>query len=279
MENNILRTVGSRKAAVSRGPIANLISPSDLGESLKPFVFLDFFSATVTPGFGFDMHPHSGIATLTWQPGCDVRYTDTTGQAGILKAGGLEWMNAGGGAWHQGWLQGSGPSIGFQLWVPMPPDIEDGPAFGQYVPPEEVPSLDIPGGDVKVLLGSLENGIERIASPIESHQDMNYLVLSIETNHRWSYRPPPSHQIAWAFAFEGAPLIQGIETDRELLVLEGSGEIQIRAIDHPARVLIGTGRPHSFPLVRGPSSIHTNSVSLAKGKAAIDRIGAQIRRR
>ena len=279
MKNEILRTIGSRHAAVSRGPIANLISPSGLGESLKPFVFLDFFSATVTPGFGFDMHPHSGIATLTWQPGCDVQYTDTTGQAGLLKAGGLEWMNAGGGAWHQGWLQGSGPSIGFQLWVPLPPEIEDGCAFGQYVPPEKVPFLAIPGGDVKVLLGWLDSGKERIESPIDSHQDMNYLVLSLETNHTWSHRPPPPHSIAWAFAFQGAPLIQGIETDRELLVLEGSGEIEIRATGHPARVLIGTGKPHPFPLVRGASSIHTNSASLAKGKATIDRIGAQLQRR
>ena len=157
MENNNLRAIGSRKSAVSRGPIANLISPSDLGESLEPFVFLDFFSATITPGFGFEMHPHSEIATLTWQPGCDVQHTDTTHQAGILKAGGLEWMNAGSGAWHQGRLQASGPSLGFQLWVPMPLDIEDGSAFGQYVPPEKVPPLGIPGGDGKVLLGSLES--------------------------------------------------------------------------------------------------------------------------
>ena len=274
-----MRTIGLRKAAISRGPIANLISPSDLGESLKPFVFLDFFSATITPGFGFAMHPHSGIATLTWQPGCDVQYTDTTGQAGVLKAGGLEWMNAAGGAWHQGWMQGTGPSIGFQLWVPMPPEIEDGSAFGQYVAPEEVPCLNIPGGEVKVLLGSLESGKDLIESPIDSHQDMNYLVLSLDTHQTWSYRPPPFHQIAWAFAFEGAPLIQESETDRELLVLEGSGEIKIRATDQPARVLIGTAKPHLFPLVRGPHSIHTNIASLAKGKTSIERIGAQIQRR
>ncbi|WP_370694565.1 pirin family protein, partial [Klebsiella pneumoniae] len=75
-----------------------------MGERLKPFIFLDFFDAEIEPGFGFGMHPHSGIATLTWQPGSDVAYQDTTGQRGILRAGGLEWMNAGGGAWHQGHL-------------------------------------------------------------------------------------------------------------------------------------------------------------------------------
>jgi len=101
------------------------------------------------------MHPHSGIATLTWQPGCDVEYRDTTGQSGILKAGGLEWMNAGLGAWHQGRLLGSGAAIGFQLWVPMPPGVENAAPQGQYVAPADVPSRSIPGGTVTVLLGKL----------------------------------------------------------------------------------------------------------------------------
>ena len=91
-----LRSIVQRERGHGHGPITRLISPDGLGARLKPFIFLDFFDADVSPGFGFGMHPHSGIATLTWQPGCDVQYQDTTGQKGLLKAGGLEWMNAGG---------------------------------------------------------------------------------------------------------------------------------------------------------------------------------------
>lgn len=80
------------------GPITRLIDSSSLGDQIKPFIFLDFFDAPVQHGFGFGMHPHAGIATLTWQPGCDVAYEDTTDQLGVLKAGGLEWMNAVSGA-------------------------------------------------------------------------------------------------------------------------------------------------------------------------------------
>ena len=276
MTENNWRRIATRTRGTTHGPITRLISPQDLGEHLKPFVFLDFFSANVTPGFGFGMHPHSGIATLTWQPGCDVQYTDTTGQSGVLKAGGVEWMNAGVGAWHQGWLQGTGPAIGFQLWVPMPPGAEDGAALGQYVSPAKVPSLSISGGDVKVLLGALQSANQRAASPINSHQDMNYLVLSLEPQCAWSYQPPPEHSVAWVFAFEGAPEVQKSPTSRELLVFEGSGAIEIRASAQPTRVLIGTARPHEFPLVLGASSVHTNAASLNKGVAEIARIGAQI---
>ena len=40
------------------------MSPSDLGEILKPFVFLDLFDHEGAP-FNGPLHPHSGIATLT----------------------------------------------------------------------------------------------------------------------------------------------------------------------------------------------------------------------
>lgn len=76
------------------GSIHRLISPEDLGDRLKPFIFLDFFDAEIEPGFGFGMHPHSGITTPTCHPDADMRYSDTTDRNGILKVGGLEWMSA-----------------------------------------------------------------------------------------------------------------------------------------------------------------------------------------
>jgi redox-sensitive bicupin YhaK (pirin superfamily) len=226
------------------------------------------------------MHPHSGIATLTWQPGSDVQYEDTTGQKGLLKAGGLEWMNAGGGAWHKATLMGHGRATGFQLWVPMPPGVEDGPSAGQYVAPQDVARMKIPGGEVLVLLGSLavDPALSPAESPIQSHQDMNYLVLDLEPEARWRYEPPAGHDVAWAFAFDGSPLVQGEQTRRELLTFEqGAGDIEIAASDENVRVLLGTARRHERPLVLGPSSVHTSRESLARGLDRIREIGAGMR--
>lgn len=263
------RSIASRVVAHQHGPIARLISPQDLGERLKPFIFLDFFNAEIEPGFGFGMHPHSGIATLTWQPGADVRYQDTTGKNGVLRAGGLEWMNAGGGAWHEAELLGRGFVIGFQLWVPMPPGDEDGPSFGQYVPPNEVPVVEFPGGSVKILLGSVRNGDNWCRSPIKSHHDMDYLVVSLEAGTTWRHDPPATHDIAWAFAFEGSPAIQGDAVQGELVVLGQSGDIEISAGNQPARILIGTAKRYLHRLVVGRSSVHSSSASLARGEQRI----------
>ena len=233
------------------GPITRLISPSELGEELRPFIFLDFFRASIEPGFGFGMHPHSGIATLTWQPGSDVQYEDTTGKNGILKAGGLEWMNAGGGAWHQGQLLGSGVVTGFQLWVPMPPGVEDGPSAGQYVPPEQVPLFATPEARIIVLLGEYPSTTGTISSPIDPHQVMNYLVAELEQGAAWSYEPPPSHNVAWAFVFEGWPTVLDQPSHQELLVFDGIGSIEFKSTSGPSRILIGSGRRHEYPLVVG----------------------------
>ncbi|MFY7867093.1 pirin family protein [Roseateles sp.] len=264
-----LKTLLHRATGHAMGPIQRLIDPGALGEKLKPFIFLDFFNAVIEPGFGFGMHPHSGIATLTWQPDTDVAYEDTTGQKGVLKAGGLEWMNSGGGAWHQGHLMGSGPAKGLQLWVAMPPGIEDGPATGHYVPPEAVPRLPIAGGHVQVLLGEFSEAGVRAASPIPSHQAMNYGVLTLETGASWNYHPPEDHDVAWAFVFDGQARVQGQDGKGQLLVLDGPGDIQVQALGPGARVLIGTAVRHPHPLVMGPSSVHTNAASLQAGHRRI----------
>ncbi len=279
-----LRAIVHQEAGQVHGPITRLISPHRLGHQLKPFVFLDFFNAHIEPGFGFPMHPHSGIATLTWQPQSDVQYEDTTGQAGVLIAGGLEWMNAGGAAWHRARLMGQGQAAGFQLWVAMPPEVEEGAASGLYVPPEEVPVCQVPGGLVRVLLGQLRSAdpAMAVASPITSHQDMNYLVLELQAGAAWHYEPPAGHDVAWAFVFEGQALVQGalqgeVEGNggrRELLVMaEGAGAIELRAGQAPAKVLLGSARKHAHPLVLGSSSVHTSEGALSRSAARIQVLG------
>jgi redox-sensitive bicupin YhaK (pirin superfamily) len=60
------RRIVHRTRGQEHGPIVRLMSPSDLGEELKPFVFLDLFEADMRALAGsMPVHPHSGIATVT----------------------------------------------------------------------------------------------------------------------------------------------------------------------------------------------------------------------
>src|SRR6266852_1103154 len=105
----ILRTHGH-----SHGRVTRLVSPGDIGERIKPFVFLDYFDAdpATAPKFGF--HPHSGIATLTLILAGEAFYKETTGREGVIETGGVEWMRASSGVWHTGGMFGE--QIGVQLF-------------------------------------------------------------------------------------------------------------------------------------------------------------------
>src|ERR1700741_1978482 len=102
IENAPEATVGadSRRIVLStsghrHGPVTRLVSPSDIGEVIKPFVFLDHFEVVPRPQPLFGIHPHSGIATLTVVLRGGLAYEDTTGKSGSVATGGLEWMKAG----------------------------------------------------------------------------------------------------------------------------------------------------------------------------------------
>ncbi len=132
------RAIVQRTRGLRHGPITRLMSPSDLGEILKPFVFLDLFDHEGAP-FNGPLHPHSGIATLTWVAEDAVSYVDPDGTRGTLPAGGVEWMQAGRGMWHGGGLDTPGRTRGFQLWIALPPELELGPTASLYQGPEYVP--------------------------------------------------------------------------------------------------------------------------------------------
>src|SRR5258705_7276428 len=91
--------IARRTRGQAHGPVTRLMSPSDFGKILKPFVFLDLIDYD---GDAFDapLHPHSGIATLTYMSEGDVNYIDPDAVHGILPAGGVEWMQAGRGMCH-----------------------------------------------------------------------------------------------------------------------------------------------------------------------------------
>ena len=272
-----VRTVVQQHAGTRHGPITRVIDPAGLGEQLKPFIFLDFFSAPVTKGFGFPMHPHSGIATLTWQPDCNIRYEDTLGSDGVLPAGGLEWMNAGIGAWHRASFDDVAVATGFQLWVPMPPEIEGEDASAQYVPPEQVPVLRQEGVEIRLLLGALVLDTASGSSPIIAHHDMNYFVLTLHPNSAWRYVPPPSHSVAWAFPFDGEARVAGVCASQRLLQLSDHGVIDFASGSQAARILVGSARPHDYPLVLGPHSVHTSETTLARGLQQIRRVGESLK--
>src|ERR1700728_5246978 len=150
IEQSSIPRIAKRTRGHRHGPITRLMSPSDCGRLLKPFVFLDFIDNQGAPFSGFGLHPHSGIATVTYIAEGSVRYEDTNGATGLLPAGGIEWMRSGGGVWHGGGSGEPGRTRGFQLWIALPPELELETSESGYLAPEVIPQ----DGPSRVLLGS-----------------------------------------------------------------------------------------------------------------------------
>jgi len=264
-----VRRVAYRTRGHSHGAITRLVSPSDAGELIKPFVFLDYFDMDPnrTPPLGF--HPHSGIATVTVVLEGRVSYEETSGTKGFIEAGGVEWMRAGGGVWHTGGVVGTARAKGFQLWIALPPEMENIDSEAWYLDASRFRR----NGPARVILGRYG----RVASEVPAPAGINYLEVALKKGEKWRYRPPGNHTVAWIALHKGSLGAPAIVDRGELVVFEESNEaLEFEALEDTSFVL-GSAIKHPYELVLGNYSVHTSDDALGRGEARIAEIGQRLR--
>lgn len=263
------RQVSYRTRGITHGPITRLMSPSDLGHLLKPFVFLDLFDLDLhDPRGGLTIHPHSGLATITVVAEGDLRFDDPSDGTGHLGYGGFEWMCAGNGVWHGKELSGgtSARARGFQLWIALRPELEHARADSQYVEAQHVPST----GPATVILGSYEGA----RSPARSPDGVTYLLVRLAAGSAWTFTPPASQPLAWLAVASGELAGATPAHTGEMLVFQPSPQAITLESSADAETLfvIGSAAPHPHDLHLGNYSVHTSADALAKGEANIERL-------
>ena len=263
------RSVVTRTRGVTRGPITRLVSPSDIGQLIKPFVFLDYGVSPASKAKLFGMHPHSGIATLSLPIKGEILFLDTTGETGVVKTAGLEWMKAGKGVWHDGGIAGEAALEMFQLWVALPEHEENSAAQSQNIDPSEIAVV----GPVSVLLGAYQGA----KSPIEFTAGVNYYHVQLKNGEVWHYQPEPGQTVAWLALYRGNLTGTATVSQGEMVVFDASETaISLMAQQGAASFVFGAAIPHPYPLVMGSYSVHTSRAALAKGEQEIQRIGTEL---
>ena len=266
------RKIAHRTGGRRNGPAVRLMSPSDLGKLLKPFVFLDFFDLQGPP-FSGQLHPHSGIATLTYLIEGRMDLIDPDGKTVVLPGGGVEWMQAGRGMWHGGSLgdENQNRVRGYQLWVALPPELELGPTSSVFQSIEDIAA----SGPARILLGSYEG----VSSAIPSPSPMNYLAVKLKAGERWQYNPPKDHTVMWV-----SPIGNGLRANdislrgEELIAFEPSNDVVLFEATADVEFVLGSAVPHESDLFLGYYSVHTSDEALRDGEAHIAALAKKLTR-
>ncbi len=232
---------------------------------LDPFLLLDHFGSGDPADYekGFPMHPHRGIETVTYLLEGEVAHRDTTGSAGVIRAGGVQWMTAGGGILHEEMPRAEGGRLdGFQLWVNLPARQKMSKPRYQEFSAEEIPVVERGDGTrIKVIAGQTD-GVRGAVGEIAMQP--TYLDVALAPNARFE-QPVASGHSAFAYLYRGSGQIglgadgQGTKLEaRRLAVLSDGDRFAAQAGPDGARFLLVSGAPTREAIARyGPFVMNT----------------------
>lgn len=232
---------------------------------LDPFLLFDHFGSENSDDYiaGFPMHPHRGIETVTYMLAGAVKHRDSSGNAGIIRAGDVQWMTAGGGIMHEEMPQLEGGHLdGFQLWVNLPARLKMTKPRYQEIASQDIHAVERENGvRIRVIAGAVEDvrgSVKEIAA------DPTYLDISVPADTSFAH-PVPSGHTAFAYVFAGAGVFgTGPDDDGKqvtaprLVVFDDGDEVRLRALANGVRFLLISGKPLNEPIARyGPFVMNT----------------------
>ncbi len=251
------------------------ILESPVQEELSPVVFFDAgVSRQQGEGIKIGTHPHSGIGIITHYEGADLVHDDSGGHANVLPDGGLQWIQAGKGIWHQEQYRRKegveGPwELGIhQLWLQLPPQLEEADPEYQNLQPQETTVV----GNVKVIAGSYGGATSRLKVP----HDITYLDVKLSAGETFKLETPDGQRRGLVFPRRGSISVAGQTIPRGHMGIleEGEGELEVAAANTAQFVVIMV-EPYHYPVLSQGGSVHTNSLSMRRGLEHISAIAPQ----
>lgn len=174
-------------------------------------------------------------------------------------------MRAGNGIWHGKELSASDAprTQGFQLWLALPPELENSEPDGRFIEAEQTPQV----GPARIITGLYEGA----QSPVPAPQGINCLLITLRPGERWTYQPPAGHTVGWLALAKGQLEVGASIRTGELVVFEpGETPITLEASGRLDSVfLLASAVPHPHDLHLGNYSVHTSAQALEKGPRRI----------
>jgi redox-sensitive bicupin YhaK (pirin superfamily) len=239
--------------------VRNLFPSNDLERELSPFLLLDYagptYYAPTDHRRGVGEHPHRGFETVTVVYQGVVEHRDSTGNAGTIGPGDVQWMTAASGVVHEEmhereFAKRGGTLQAIQLWVNLPKAFKMSPPRYQTLLKSEIPVVNVEGGSVRVIAGEFRG----VKGPAKTFTPIHLYDLRLRAGHRTELVLPEGHNTA-LFVLNGQAVLNGSQVlyEAELAVFDTTGErIAIEAKDDVTIVVLN-GRSIDEPVARhGP---------------------------
>ena len=223
--------------------------PTLQARSVGPFVFVDHMGPAVfAPGRGIDVrpHPHIGLATVTFLWAGRIDHRDSLGSERTIGPGDVNWMTAGRGIVHSERTppgpRAEGHALhGLQTWVALPRAQEEiAPAFHHH-PAATLPSLDVPGGRLRVVAGR-GYGAE---SPVRVFADTFNVALDLLPDAELAIDPEAPERAL--YVLEGEAQLDGADLPAKHLVLLDRGTRHVLRAKTPLKAMLFGGEPLDAP--------------------------------
>jgi redox-sensitive bicupin YhaK (pirin superfamily) len=144
-------------------PVRNLFPSNGLQLEVSPFLMLDYagpqyFKPASEPR-GVGEHPHRGFETVTLAYQGSVSHRDSSGNAGTIFPGDVQWMTAASGVLHEEFHEAEFTKNGgtfemIQLWVNLPAKDKMSKPGYQAITEEQIPVVNFAtGGHVRIIAG------------------------------------------------------------------------------------------------------------------------------
>jgi quercetin 2,3-dioxygenase len=229
-----------RRALPSRVATYNLVDP---------FLLLDHFRAdTRAMEGGFPPHPHRGFEIVTYVVEGAAAHSDSEGNEGVVRAGGLQRITAGRGIWHGEGSGGEpGPMEGLQLWINLPRREKGIPPGYQGVEAEQLPVRQVGDARVKTLVGE--------GAPTALHTPAVYYDVTVAPGGKAELPLPEGDQgFAYLLTGDGRFGENGEPVGAaQLAVLGPGGALPVEAGPQGVRFVLAAGRPvREQPRWNGP---------------------------
>lgn len=255
----IQRTIDPVRVTEGAGVRLRRAFPTRSLDFPDPFLLFDHFGSDDPADYmaGFPMHPHRGIETVTYMLAGAVAHRDSLGNRGVIEAGDVQWMTAGGGILHEEMPQNRGGRMeGFQLWVNLPARLKMTAPRYQEVLADTIPALKQADG---VTLRVIAGEIAGVRGPVtEIAANPLYLDVTTPPGVRFAHSVPRDHTVL-LYVYRGSGSVAGAAVHSpQMLLLEPGDLIEVVGGAEELRFLLMAGQADHEPIVRyGPFVMNT----------------------